>query len=69
MWAQLEMLLLHLSLRDSFFSPKQKHTVPDPGEKWRQCLGKEIRKKTKGHISNLKSKTLERCFQIIRFNR
>lgn len=45
------------------------HIVRDPGEKWSQSLGKGIRRKTKGHISNLKPKTLERCFHIIRFNR
>lgn len=55
--------------KELLFSQQSKCTLCVTQGKMEQSLGKGIRRKTKGHISNLKSKTLERCFQIIRFNR
>lgn len=63
------LVLSQLFLRSFSFLTKANAHCAWPRGKMEQSLGKGIQRKTKGHISNLKSKTLERCFQIIRFNR
>lgn len=53
-----------------FFSHQSKSTLClTQGKSGDSVLEKKPAGRLKGHISNLKSKTLERCFQIIRFNR